>query len=74
MEFEITGCVYEKESGRVVEGLMIRAYDKDMFYDDLLGNAYTDAEGKFKIVYSEKDFSELFETKPDIYLSVYAPP
>ena len=74
MNFKITGCVYEKESGLAVEGLIIRAYDKDMFYDDLLGNACTDEQGKFEIVYSEKEFAELFESKPDIYLSVYAPP
>ncbi len=74
MNFKITGSVSEKESGLAVEGLMIRAYDKDMLYDDLLGNANTDEQGKFEIVYSKKDFSELFETKPDIYLSLYAPP
>ncbi len=74
MQFKITGCVYEKESGLTVEGLMIRVYDKDLFYDDLLGTAYTDTNGRFEICYSEKDFSELFESKPDIFLSIYAPP
>lgn len=74
MEFKITGHVREKESGLGVRGLMIRAYDKDLLYDDLLGTAITDDEGHFKVVYTEKDFRELFERKPDIYLSVYAPP
>lgn len=74
MEFKITGNVREKESGLGVRGLMIRAYDKDLLFDDLLGTAITDDEGYFEVVYSEKDFRELFERKPDIYLSVYAPP
>ncbi len=74
MQFKITGIVYEKESGLAVEGLMIRAYDKDMLYDDLLGTAITDENGDFEMKYAEKDFRELFEGKPDIYLSVYAPP
>ncbi len=74
MQFKITGRVREKESGLGVRGLMVRAYDKDMLYDDLLGTTITDIEGRFEIVYFEKDFRELFEGKPDIYLVIYAPP
>ncbi|MCZ8121746.1 MAG: C25 family cysteine peptidase [Microcystis sp. LE18-22.4A] len=74
MQFKITGRIREKESGLGVRGLMVRAYDKDLLYDDLLGTALTNEEGRFEMVYSEKDFRELFECKPDIYLSIYAPP
>jgi hypothetical protein len=74
MRFKISGNVREKESGLGIGDLMIRAYDKDLLFDDLLGTAMTDGEGYFEIVYTEKDFRELFESKPDIYLSVYAPP
>ncbi len=74
MQFRIAGRVYEEESGLGVEGLLIRAYDKDLLYDDLLGAVITDENGGFELHYTEADFSELFEHKPDIYLSVYAPP
>jgi hypothetical protein len=74
MVFRISGHVREKESGLGVRGLMIRAYDKDLLYDDLLGTANSDDKGRFEIVYTEKDFRELFEAKPDIYLTIYAPP
>ena len=74
LQFRITGRVYEEESGLGVRGLLIRAYDWDLLYDDLLGTAITDAEGCFELRYSEADFSELFETQPDIYLSIYALP
>ncbi len=74
MEFKITGRVREKESGKGVRGLNVRAYDKDLLFDDLLGTAVTDDKGNFEMVYTEKDFRELFEKKPDIYLAVYAPP
>lgn len=74
MHFRIAGRVYEEESGQGVQGLLIRAYDKDLLFDDLLGTAVTGEDGSFEMHYTESDFRELFEHKPDIYLSVYAPP
>ncbi len=73
-EFKITGRIREKESGLGVSGLHIRAYDKDMLFDDLLGTATSDEKGFFSMQYSDKDFRELFDVRPDIYLAVYAPP
>jgi len=52
----------------------VRAYDKDLLFDDLLGTAVTGKEGTFELIYGEKDFRELFERKPDIYLTLYAAP
>jgi hypothetical protein len=74
MEFRITGEITESESGIGVENLLVRAHDRDLLFDDLLGNATTDNQGRFEIAYDAKDFRELFDAKPDIYLSVYAPP
>ena len=73
-ELKITGRIREKESGLGVSGLHVRAYDKDMLFDDLLGSAVTDEKGFFEMYYSDKDFKELFENRPDIYLAIYAPP
>lgn len=72
--FTVSGSIRERESGLGVRGLMVRVYDKDLMYDDLLGSAITDHKGRFSISYSEGDFAELFESRPDIYLVVYAPP
>ena len=74
LEFKVTGRIQEKESGLGVAGLLVRAYDKDLLFDDLLGTAVTDERGEFELHYGEKDFRELFEKRPDIYLAVYAPP
>lgn len=71
MEFMITGIVREKESKRPVPGLLVRAFDKDLLYSDLLGNAVTDQHGTFSIGYEGKDFQELFDKRPDIYLDIY---
>lgn len=74
LRFKVTGRVREKESGLGVEGLMVRAYDKDLLFDDLLGTAITRQDGTFELVYGEHDFRELFDKRPDIYLAIYAPP
>ena len=74
MDFRISGRIAETESGKGIKGLLVRARDRDLLFDDLLGNATTDEQGAFEIAYGEKDFRELFDAKPDIYLSVYAPP
>ncbi|MFH0772160.1 MAG: hypothetical protein V1933_06040 [Candidatus Omnitrophota bacterium] len=71
MEFKITGVVREKENKRPVKGLLVRAFDKDVFFTDLLGNAITASDGTFSLGYEGKDFQELFEKRPDIYLDIY---
>jgi hypothetical protein len=68
--FKIVGKVSEKESGRPIPGLLVRAYDKDLLYDDLLGNAISDSEGKFELKYDRADFKELFDHRPDIYFKI----
>jgi len=56
-----------------IAGLHVRAFDKDLLFDDKLGVAVTDAEGKFRIDYSQLDFSSIFgtETSPELYVRVY---
>jgi|GEM_PF-4875511 len=71
MEFKITGIVREKESKLPISGLLVRAFDKDLFFTDLLGNAITASDGSFSLGYEGNDFRELFEKKPDIYLKIY---
>jgi hypothetical protein len=71
MEFKISGIVREKETQRPVPGLLVRAFDRDLFFTDVLGNSATDANGHFMLGYQAKDFRELFESRPDIYLEIY---
>jgi len=73
MVFKITGRVFEAESGTGVEYLLVKAVDKDLFYDDLVGERKTAANGSFEILYEERDFKELFEKKPDLYVVVKTP-
>lgn len=71
LEFRISGIVVEQGTERLLPGLLVRAYDKDHLYDDLLGTATTDQSGRFELRYGGEDFQELFEKRPDIYLSIW---
>jgi hypothetical protein len=67
----LLGTVIEEESGRPLEGLLVRAYDKDLIRDDHLGDVHTNAAGQFELAYSEYQFRDFNETLPDLYLRVY---
>ena len=69
--FRITGTVKVAETGVGLPGLFVKAYDKDILFDDLLGSAITGAGGRFEIVSEMRDFRDFFDVKPDIYLKVY---
>ena len=68
--FIIKGIVRRRENGKGIEGVLVEAYDADLFFDDKLGSAATDAAGAFEIRYRASDFRDLFEKRPDIYLQV----
>jgi hypothetical protein len=54
----ITGRVTRCGSDTPLEGLRVHAFDADLVQDDDLGSAVTDAEGKFRIDFSGKDFRD----------------
>ncbi|MCP4304779.1 MAG: hypothetical protein GY788_07885 [bacterium] len=68
----ISGVAREAETGLGVAGLYIKAYDKDLLFDDLLGSAVTDQDGRFVIITEASDFRDFVEAAPDIYLKVYS--
>ena len=69
--FRVWGVVEEAETGRPLPGLVVRAFDRDLVFDDALGFAETDADGGFEIHYRAEDFRDLVESRPDVYLRVY---
>lgn len=72
IRFILRGTVREEASGLGLPGLFVKAYDKDLVYDDLLGTAVTSTGGAFEIVTESGDFADFFERRPDLYLRVYA--
>lgn len=69
----VIGTILEEESGKPLKGLQVRAFDKDLLFDDKLGTTVTDAAGKFRIDFSSMNFSLLadMETVPDLYIRVF---
>lgn len=69
--FRVTGVIEEEETGRPLCNLIVRAFDRDLVFDDKLGFTNTDADGRFEIRYGEAEFRDAWESKPDLYLRIY---
>lgn len=70
--YSITGNIIDRQTEQGISGLRIEAWDKDLFFDDLIGSAETDAEGFFQIRFNEEYFRELIERCPDLYFKLYS--
>jgi hypothetical protein len=70
--FHLNILVVADETGVGLPGLFVKAYDRDLLFDDLLGGAVTDIEGRARIVCDEGDFREFFDRRPDVYFKVYS--
>lgn len=73
-DYSISGIVRDYESGTPLGNLKVRAYDKDFFRDQLLGNGLTDQNGRYEITFSREDFTGpiiKLERHPDIFILVF---
>ena len=69
--YVISGVVQEKETGRPLPNLVVRGFDRDLVFDDNVGNATTDRNGCFEIRFGPEQFRDLREANPDLYLKIY---
>ena len=49
--FRIWGQVREVESKRGIPNLVVSAFDKDLLFDDLLGEVVSGEDGNFQLTY-----------------------
>ena len=70
--YSVNGRVVDARTRLPLPNLCVRGYDKDLIWDDSLGETYTDADGAYEILFQEKDFKGLFEGQPEVYLVVYS--
>lgn len=70
--YQISGKVIDKQTGKGIPGLRIEAWDKDLIIDDLLGMAASDENGFFIIRFEDRYYKEIvLDRRPDIYFKVY---
>jgi hypothetical protein len=69
--YRIRGQLVERETGRPLADLIVRAFDEDLLFDDKVGFTSTDEEGRFEIRFPEAAFRDLRESAPDLYLKIY---
>ena len=59
-----------RPGGTGIPDLRVSVYDKDLLFDDRLGETVTDSDGDFHVLYHKNDFKDLFENQPDLYIKV----
>lgn len=69
-KFRIAGRAID-QTGQGIEGLRIEAWDRDLFFDDLVGSAETGSEGSFEMKFEESYFKEIFARRPDLYFRIF---
>jgi hypothetical protein len=69
-ELLVRGQVVYKD-GLLIEGMTVRAYNRDLRHEDFLGEALSDREGRFEIAYSARQFSRPEKQYADLVLRVY---
>ena len=70
--FRIVGRVIDASTRDGIPDLLIKAWDADLIFDDLVGSAPTDTNGSFFMEFDESYFKELFfDRRPDLYFEIF---
>ncbi len=70
-DFEVKGTV-RHPNGRPFVGGLVRAFDKDLRSEQLLGKTATDDEGHYEIKYSPDQFRRAEKKSADLLMRVYS--
>lgn len=70
--FRIQGKVIDQQSRQGIAHLRVEAWDKDLFFNDLVGSEITDEQGAFRMQFDESYFRELFlDRQPDLFFRIF---
>jgi hypothetical protein len=73
-QYRITGTIADPVTGLPAGGLVVKAFDRDFFRHQPLGESVTDAAGHYRITFGRDQFTGpliRLERHPDILLRVY---
>ncbi len=71
-DYHVKGLV-QWVDGRLAAAAIVRAYDKDLRSEQVLGQAITDAAGNYDIAYSTSQFNRAEKKNADLIVRVLAP-
>jgi hypothetical protein len=74
LNYVVSGMLRNEATGAPLAGLKVRAYDRDFFRDQLLGDGLTDETGRYAIRFSRDDFTGpilRLERHPDLFIVVF---
>jgi len=60
-------------NARALAGLLVKAYDRDLRSESVLGESLTDAKGSYQIKYTPESFLSKEKKTVDLFLRVFAP-
>jgi hypothetical protein len=69
----IVGLVRDRRSGNPIAGARVRAYERDPYVDDLVGETMTGRDGRFAIGGDDDAFAEFVDDAPDVIVEVVLP-
>lgn len=69
----IVGILREKASSKPIAHAQVRAYERDVYVDDQIGEAMTAADGRFEIAGGDGAFVNFVEDSPDVVIDVQLP-
>ena len=71
MAFKVTGRITVLETGIPIPTLRVRIWDKDLVFDDDLGEVVSRPDGSFDHTFERADFDDFgLEAYPDLYLVI----
>lgn len=71
-QFVVQGTVYLEEDNAPAKGTLVRAFDKDLRTEELLGEAVSDAQGFYRITYNAAQFARAEKKTADLIVRAYA--
>lgn len=70
--YTLSGQVVNTIDKRGIAGLVVEGWDNDKRYDDLVGSAVTDKDGRFAMHFDSSFFKDYYTDKdPDIYFRIF---
>ena len=68
--YTVRGTVTDPQ-GKGVEGALVRAFDKDLRHEKLLGVTQTDSQGRYTITYTQTQFRRAEKKNADLIVRAY---